>query len=130
MKKNNTYILIRYAAVGGSTAALFFGSTLVLVNIFALNVILGSTISCIIAICYNYLMHFHWTFKAEAPHGLVLVKYLIMCVVGILLNGLVMQFGQQFAELHLLVLQFIGGLVLLGWNLLASYFWVYNNRPA
>jgi putative flippase GtrA len=127
---NNTYQLIRYVCVGGSTAVVLIGSTYVLVEILALNVILGSTISCIVTICYNYLMHYHWTFKADAPHGPVLIKYLMMCAVGLLLNGLVMYFGQLIAGVHFMILQLFGGLALLVWNMAASYLWVYNNRSA
>ena len=120
--------LLRYIFVGGSTGIVYLGSTFVFVEVLALNVTLASTIGTIITLCYNYLMNYHWTFSSDAPHGLVLAKFLAMCAISLLLNGLVMHFGQLITGLHYMVIQFFAGIVMAFWNLLASYFWVYKKR--
>ena len=122
--------LLRYIFVGVSSAAILGIGISVLVELVGLKVTLASTISCIVAVYYNYLMHYHWTFETDAPHGLVLMKYLAMCMVGFFLNGLIMYFGMKFTEDHYLVIQTFGGFAMAFWNFFASYFWVFNKLPA
>ena len=124
----NTSQLLSYVFVGGTTGIVYLGSTFVFVEVLTLKVTLASTIGTVVAICYNYLMNYHWTFSSDAPHGLVLAKFLAMCAISLLLNGLVMHFGQLVTGFHYMLIQFFAGIVMAFWNLLASYFWVYKKR--
>lgn len=121
-------LLLRFLLVGGSTALLFLGLTFVLVEGPALNATLASTIACVTAICYNYVLHYHWTFVSDAPHGSVLVRYLVMCAGGILLNGLVMYFGLVAMSIHYMVMQVIAAVALASWSLCVSSLWVFKRN--
>lgn len=107
---------------------LFLGLTFVLVEGAGLQGTLASTIGLVTAICYNYLLHYHWTFDSEAPHGSVLVKYLLMCGGGVLLNALVMQLGLESLPIHYMLIQLLSAAVLTGWSICVSMFWVFNNK--
>jgi putative flippase GtrA len=120
--------LLRFVLVGGSSALLYFGLLFVLVEGLAVQVVLASTIVCVAAMCYNYLMHYHWTFASDAPHGMVLVRYLLMSAGGILLNGLIMHFGVMLSAVHYMVVQFVAAAALVCWNFCVSYFWVFRKR--
>ena len=113
--------------MGGSTAALYLGLTYVLVEVFALQVTLASTLGCAIAVCYNYFLHYHWTFVSDAPHGIVLVKYLLMCTGGVVVNGLVMHFGMELASAHYMVVQLVAAVALVCWSLSLSTLWVFKH---
>lgn len=122
----NTSLLLRFLLVGGSTAAINFGLTIALVEGPALQVTIASTIACIAAICYNYILHYHWTFASDAPHGRVLVRYLLMCTGGVLLNGLVMHFGVLVLSIHYMLVQLFAGVVLVCWSLCLGSLWVFR----
>jgi len=90
------------------------------------QVTLGSTIVCFAAMCYNYFMHYHWTYASEAPHGPVMVRYLLMSAGAILLNGLIMHFGVKLSSVHYMVVQLVAAIALICWNLCVNTFWVFR----
>jgi putative flippase GtrA len=125
----NFSFILRFLFVGGSTALIFFGLTFGLVEGLHLSAVLASTFACFIAVCYNYSLHYHWTFASETPHGLALIRYLVMCVGGILINGLIMYFGTKQETVHYMIVQLVAGLSLVCWSLSLSYFWVFRSSP-
>ena len=85
--------ILRFLFVGGSTAFIFLGLTFALVEALKVSAALASSFACIIAVSYNYLLHYHWTFESDAAHRLALTRFLPMGVGGVLLNGMIMYFG-------------------------------------
>jgi putative flippase GtrA len=122
--------LLRYIFVGGSTAGVLAVSVITLVEALHFYPTLASTIGCILAVCYNYVLHYHWTFRTTAPHGKVLAKYIVMCLVGFVINTLVMYFGTKIPDVHYLIVQAFAAGAMVCWNLFASYLWVFNNSTA
>jgi putative flippase GtrA len=106
----NYSFVLRFLFVGGSTAFIFLGSTFGLVEGLGISAVLASTFACVIALCFNYLLH-----------------YLLMCTGGLLLNGLIMYFGTTLEAVHYMVVQIFAGLAMLCWSLCLSYFWVFRS---
>jgi putative flippase GtrA len=123
------YRLLRFAFVGGSTALLYLVFVFVLVDILGMHVTLASTLVCIAAAAYNYLMHYHWTFASDAPHGMVMVRYLLMIAGAVLINGLIVHFGTKFSDIHYLIVQLVASITLVCWSLSVSSLWVFRQRP-
>jgi putative flippase GtrA len=119
---------LRFAFVGGSSGFLYLGSVFVLVDLMGMQVTLASTLVCIVAAAYNYLMHYHWTFASDAPHGMVLVRYLLMIAGAVLINGLIVHFGVMFSSVHYLVIQSVAAITLACWSLSVSSLWVFRQR--
>ena len=120
--------LLRFVFVGGSSGFLYLVFVFVLVDVLGIQVTLASTLVCIAAAGYNYLMHYHWTFASDAPHGKVLVRYLLMIAGAVLINGLIVHFGTMFSTIHYLVIQFVAALALACWSLSVSSLWVFRQR--
>lgn len=120
-------VVLRFVLVGGSTALLFLGLTFGLVEGAGLHATVASTVACIAAICYNYLLHYHWTFGSDAPHGRVLVRYLVTCAGAVLLNGLVMYFGPAVLTLHYMYVQLLASIVMVLWTFSVSSVWVFRS---
>lgn len=118
--------LIRYFFVGVSTYTIYMGLTFALVEWAGFPITLSSFISCSTAVLFNYVMHYHWTFSTDSPHGQVLARYALMVVGGIVLNTLVMYVGVQFSSLHYMLLQVIAGGMVIIWNFVLSATWVYR----
>jgi putative flippase GtrA len=125
---SNTPQFLRFILVGGSTAALNLGLMLALVEGAALQVTLASTITCIVAICYNYFAHYHWTFTSDLPHGRSLVRYLVMCAAGVSLNGLIMHIGAEVMGLQYMLVQITSGVILVCWSVSMSSIWVFKKN--
>lgn len=119
---------LRYAFVGGSTGVLYLVFVYLLVDGLGVQVTLASTLVCIAAAGYNYLMHYHWTFASDSPHGLVMIRYLAMIAGAVVINGLIMHFGTMLSSIHYLVIQLAATLVLVCWSLSVSSLWVFRKR--
>jgi putative flippase GtrA len=120
--------ILRFLFVGGSTGFIFLGLTFGLVEGLGISAVLASTFALLIAVSYNYLLHYHWTFESEADHRLALTRFLLMGAGSILLNGLIMYFGTLQDAFHYMVVQFCAGLAMVFWSLCLSYFWVFKSN--
>lgn len=120
-------LLLRFVSVGGSTAGLYLGITFFLVEGLALPAVMASTVACSLAMLYNYSMHYHWTFGSEAPHGRVLGRYLVMCAIALVLNGLTMHGGIHWFDLHYMATQVIAAFITVAWSISAGSLWVYRD---
>jgi putative flippase GtrA len=125
-RKLDLPLLRRFVFVGGSTAALCLGLTWALVEGLAMDTTIASTIALLVAVCYNYVLHYHWTFGSEAPHGVVLLKYLAMCVGALVVNALVMEVGVQVTSVHYLAVQIVAAGMVALWSLTISATWVFR----
>jgi|TARA_R110002072_G_scaffold183613_3_gene339786 putative flippase GtrA len=94
-----------------------------------LHVVLGSTIAVILASLYNYCLHYYWTFSSDTSHGFVLIKYLLMCLGGLVINGLVMYFGVTVLSVHYLMVQLLASVMLVLWSFTISFLWVFSSKP-
>lgn len=119
---------IRHLLVGGTSAVLLLGLTWLFVDGLKLQVVLGSSFAVILTGLYNYSMQYHWTFSSDAPHGGVLVKYLLMCVGILIINGLVMHFGVKVLLLHYLVVQFLANVAMTLWSFSIGSLWVFRQK--
>lgn len=126
LKSINLPLLLRFLFVGGSTAVLFLGVTFGLVEVLKIDTTIASTLAFSAAMSYNYLLHYHFTFGTDAPHGVALAKYLTMCAGGLALNALVMELGVRSGELHYMVVQVIAAILVVIWSLTISSIWVFR----
>ena len=118
--------ILRFLFVGGSTAFIFLVLIFGLVEGLKVSAFLASTFACIIAVSYNYLLHYHWTFESDVAHRLSLIRFTLMGVGGILLNGMIMYFGTLQDTVHYVMVQFCAGLAMVFWSICLSYFWVFR----
>ncbi len=122
----NFALLLRFFIVGGSTGFLFLGIGYMLAETAGIQVIVASSIAFTIAIFYNYVLHYYWTYASDAPHGMALIRYLIMCAGAMCLNGLVMHLGLLLTSLHYIALQLLAGIAIISWTLTISFFWTFH----
>jgi len=121
--------LSRFVFVGGSTCALYFLLIFLFVEILGIAAIVSSSIAYVLIVALNYLLHYTWTFKSDEQHKLAIVRYLLMCLTGFLINGFILWVGLNANESNLFPVQVVAMLGVLLWNFIASTFWVFNSRP-
>lgn len=120
--------VLRFLLIGGTTGLIYFGLTFLLVESLALNPTLSSTIAYIIAVYYNYFLHYHWTFATNAGYRQTLVKYVLTALSGIVLNALIMHFGGELLNVHYMVVQILAIGVVVCWSLCISALWVFKRE--
>ena len=122
--------LIRFVLVGGSSGVLALFLTWVFVSGLGLQITLGSTTALTLTAIYNYCLHYFWTFTSDAPHGWVLVRYLLMCLGALVVNALVMHWGVNFLPIHYLFVQVLATAAVIMWTFCMSSFWVFRSTGA
>lgn len=120
--------LIRFVLVGGSSTVLAISLTWLFVDGLHLYVTLGSTIALTLTALFNYSLHYYWTFTSDAPHGWVLIKYLLMCLGALVVNALVMHFGVMLFSVHYLYVQLVANVAVTLWSFSISSLWVFPTR--
>jgi len=118
--------VFRFAVVGVATAALQYTLLYVGVDLFSLDATLTSSVTFAIIICFNYLMHYNWTFAVPAPHTEALRRYLFMTSCGFLINSFIMYVGTTFTQFNYLLVQTAALGVVVVWNFCLSSFWVFK----
>lgn len=118
---------MRFGVVGVVTAVLHYGLLYAGVEGLQLDVTLASSLGFIVAVIFNYLMHYSWTFAHSAPHGRTLGRYLVMIGCGFVINATVMYAGVQVLAFQYLLVQAAALLVLVAWNFSVSNVWVFRS---
>ncbi len=117
---------MRFAAVGIATAALYYGLLVTSVEYFALAPTLASSICYVVAVVFNYLLHYSWTYAASTSHVRAGGRYLAMILTGFMVNGMVMHVGVNGLGIHYLLVQTCAVVVIAGMNFLMASLWVFR----
>ncbi len=122
---------LRFGVVGVLTALVHFGVLFLGVVALGLGSTLASSLGFVVAICFNYAMHYHWTFAAPegqepAPHGRALRRYLAMVGCGFVINAATMYTGVHLLHWHYLVAQTLAVVIVVSWNFTVANSWVFR----
>jgi len=117
---------LRFGAVGAATAALYYGLLYAGVEYLVLNAVLVSALVYPVALVFNYLMHYRWTFAASSPHTTALKRYVFMTGCGFLINISTMYVGVSVFEANYLLVQAAAMGVIVAWNYAMSSLWVFR----
>ena len=118
--------VFRFGVVGILTAVVHYGLLYAGVEALGLDSTLASSLGFVVAVIFNYLMHYSWTFAEPAPHGRTLRRYLVMISCGFLINALVMYAGVHWLSLHYLLIQAVALVAVIVWNFVLSNVWVFR----
>ncbi len=122
---------LRFGTVGVLTAALHYGVLFCGVVLAGLGSTLASSLGFVVAVCFNYVMHYHWTFaaaegQAPAPHGRSLRRYLVMIACGFVINASAMFACVHLLHWHYLAAQGVALVALVSWNFTVANNWVFK----
>jgi putative flippase GtrA len=117
----------RYGVVGVLTAVLHYGLLYSGVELLQLHPTAASSVGFVVAVIFNYLMHYNWTFGGPAPHGKTLHRYVLMVGCGFLINAVVMYAGVQWFTLNYLIIQALAQVAVILWNFVVSNLWVFRH---
>lgn len=131
-KRSQLNLSLRFSLVGGLTALIHYGSLYLGVNQLGWNSTVASSVGFVLAVSFNYFMHYGWTFAGGAdyqppPHGRTLLRYLVMIACGFMINGVIMALCAQLLQWHYFWAQAIASVAVVIWNFILANRWVFRN---
>lgn len=85
-RRNQIETLFRFATVGFLTATLYALILIVCVEMLGYRSFVGAAIAYMLAVGFNYLAHYTWTYHADTPHRSAAPRYLVTTVVLFFIN--------------------------------------------
>ena len=115
----------RFLLVGGFCTGLQYLLLVALVEGPGLSATMASTIGYAASSAVNYYLSYSFTFNSASRHRRSLPRFVLVGLVGLLLNGAVTFVGTSIFGVHYLLAQAAATVVTLLWNFLANLRWTF-----
>lgn len=117
MKKLLNQIL-KFGVVGGLAFIIDYGILIILTEVFHINYLISTTISFIVSVIFNYIMSIFWVFDVDENKNRTTVfsVFIILSVIGLLLNDLFMWVFVDGMSIHYLIAKIIATLLVMIYN--------------
>jgi putative flippase GtrA len=122
--------LMRFAIVGLSACAAYYGILAAQVELLGAPVMLATSVTFIVVCVANYAVHRSWTFASDEAHASAIPKFLLMVAAGFLINWCVMFAGVSLLNMNYLLIQVLAIAAVVAWNYVLSFFWVFRASHA
>ena len=117
--------LYRFSIVGILATLVYYVVLWTLVEKIGVPVMASTSIAFFIVVVENYLLHYWWTFRSDAPHATAFRRFALMNTVGFILNWSIMFFGVRHLPLSYLWIQAIAIVAVVVWNFVLSNCWIF-----
>jgi len=112
-------------SVGAVGTALHYVVLLTLVSGFGVAPPIGAMAGATCGAACNYGLNHRFTFQSDRRHRSALPRFVLMALVGILLNGIIVK-TLTMQTINYLVSQVVATLLILALNFLVSKLWIFN----
>ncbi len=121
---------IYFGGIGAIGTAGHYFTLVTLVELAGLVPTYATTAGFIVGALINYILNYHFTFRSNKRHRETLSKFLLIALIGALLNYAIMYAGTNYSDIHYILIQLLAtGLVLI-WNFLMNKLWTFSiNNP-
>ena len=106
--------------------ALHYLVLFVLVSIFSLPTIFASTCGAMAGAVTIYFLNYFLVFKSVRRHREALARFFIVVVLGIFLNGIILNFLVSILDWHYLILQIITTIIVFIGNFILNRSWTFS----
>ena len=118
---------VNFTGVGFISAIGHYGLLIVLVQIAGVPAVPASAAGALLGAGINYTLNYHFTFRSSKRHREAVLKFVVIAVVGLLLNTVFMWVGVELIGAHYLLSQIVTtGLVAL-WNFTGHRNWTFQS---
>lgn len=116
---------LRFALVGAAATATTYVILIGLVEAWGVNPVVASLVGFMGGIVVNYALNYRFTFRSDKPHQAVAPRFLVVVLVGMVLNGALMYVGIHWLEVHYALAQLFAVAVVLLWSFAANRWWAF-----
>lgn len=117
-----------YALVGAIGTVVQYAVLVMGVNTLDLTPLVASSVGGVFGAITNYLLNYRLTFRARKAHSEALSKFVVVALVGLLINGAVIDLAVRFIGIHYLIAQVAatGAVLLFGFG--ANRNWTFKEE--
>ena len=119
--------LLRFIIVGATATLTSYLILIFLVEIWRMNVIGASVLGYVAGIAVNYKLNYGFTFRSERQHRILIPKFIVVALTGLLLNTGLMFMGVNWFGIHYVLAQLAAVAVVLIWSFSINRLWVFTN---
>ena len=119
---------ILFSGVGIIGTAGHYLTLILLVELSGLNPTIATTAGFIVGAIINYILNYHITFRSNKRHAEALSKFLLIALVGAVLNYGIMHVGITYTPFHYLIVQITATGCVLLWNFALNKLWTFNTK--
>lgn len=117
-----------YAFVGAIGTVVQYAVLVVGVSVLGLNPLVASSVGGVLGAVTNYLLNYRFTFRSSKSHSEALPRFIAVALVGLLINGAVIDIAMRFIGGHYLVAQVIATVTVLVFGFAANRIWTFTEE--
>ncbi|GAB3529266.1 GtrA family protein [Pontibacter brevis] len=118
---------LKFGVVGFSGLVLDFGITYIAKERLRWNKYVANSLGFLVASISNYYLNRIWTFHSADPEvGWQFSKFLLVAVIGLLLNNFIVYLLTERAKLNFYIAKFGAIVIVFFWNFSINYFYTFT----
>ena len=118
---------LRFALVGTVATMTTYSVLIVGVENLHMNAVTASIAGYMLGMIVNYILNYRYTFSSEQQHQVVLPKFVLVMVIGMLINAGVMFIGIDWLGIHYMLAQLAAVAVVFMLSFTANRMWTFVN---
>ncbi len=109
---------MKFGVVGALAFCIDYGLLALLTEAFGVNYLVSATISFTVSVVFNYLasMRYVFTHKEDMSRRREFVIFIILSVIGLLINNVCMWAGVELLGVHYLIVKIAATAIVMVWN--------------
>lgn len=109
---------MKFGVVGALAFCIDYGLLALLTEVFGVNYLVSATISFTVSVAFNYLasMRYVFTHKEDMSRRREFVIFIILSVIGLLINNVCMWAGVELLGVHYLIVKIAATAIVMVWN--------------
>lgn len=114
--------IMKFTIVGGLSFIVDAGILYLLTRFLNIYYLLSSLLSFVIALIFNYILSMKYVFinKKEIGRSKEFIIFVVLSVIGLLINELIMWIGVDFAKIHYMLTKIIATAIVMIWNFVSK----------
>ena len=109
---------MKFGVVGALAFCIDYGLLALLTEVFGVNYLVSATISFTVSVVFNYLasMRYVFTHKEDMSRRREFVIFVVLSVIGLLINNACMWAGVELLGVHYLIVKIVATAIVMVWN--------------
>lgn len=121
---------IKFAGVGAIGTLAHYAVLVAMVHLAGTNPVFSSGLGAIVGAIINYVLNYAHTFRSHERHRDAAPKFIIVALVGILINLFMMYVLVAILDVYYLAAQVVATGAVLGWNFVGNRYWTFRGDRA
>ena len=110
--------IMKFGIVGGIAFVIDYGLLAFCTEILHINYLVSATIGFTVSVVFNYVASMRYVFahKEDMSRRREFVIFVVLSVIGLIINNAVMWAGVEIASVHYLVVKILATAIVMVWN--------------